>query len=75
MNDETAIANLVYRYAELIDAGDYDGIGALFADAVITADGSDRREARRRGDHRDVRQRHAALRRRHAAHASTSSRT
>ena len=41
MNDEAAIANLVFRYAELIDGGDYDGIGALFADAVITADGSD----------------------------------
>ena len=40
MPDETAIANLVFRYAELIDSGDYDGIGALFADAVIGADGS-----------------------------------
>jgi 3-phenylpropionate/cinnamic acid dioxygenase small subunit len=41
MNDETAIANLVFRYAELIDSGDFDGIGSLFADAVITAEGSD----------------------------------
>ncbi len=41
MNDEAAIANLVFRYAELIDGGDYDGIGTLFADAVITAEGSD----------------------------------
>ena len=41
MNDEAAIANLVFRYAELIDSGDYDGIGELFADAVITAEGSD----------------------------------
>jgi len=40
MPDETEIANLVFRYAELIDAGDYEGIGALFADAVIGADGS-----------------------------------
>ncbi len=39
--DHVAIANLVYRYAELIDAGDFDGIGGLFADAVITAEGSD----------------------------------
>ena len=39
--DHVAIANLVFRYAELIDAGDFDGIGALFADATITADGSD----------------------------------
>ena len=41
MNDETVIANLVFRYAELIDRGDFDGIGSLFANAVITADGSD----------------------------------
>jgi 3-phenylpropionate/cinnamic acid dioxygenase small subunit len=39
--DHVAIANLVYRYAELIDAGDFDGLGELFADAVITAEGSD----------------------------------
>ncbi len=39
--DHVAIANLVYRYAELIDAGDYDGIGELFTHAVITTDGSD----------------------------------
>ena len=35
------IANLVYRYAELVDAGDYDGIGALFAQGGISAAGSD----------------------------------
>ena len=29
------IANLVYRYAELIDNGDFAGIGDLFADASI----------------------------------------
>ena len=40
MHDETAITNLVFRYAELIDSGDYEGIGTLFADAVIGADGS-----------------------------------
>lgn len=39
--DHVAIANLVHRYAELVDAGDFEGIGALFADAVITAEGSD----------------------------------
>jgi hypothetical protein len=39
--DHVAIANLVYRYAELIDAGDFDGVGGLFDDAVITAEGSD----------------------------------
>jgi hypothetical protein len=25
--DAVAITNLLYRYAELIDAGDYEGIG------------------------------------------------
>jgi 3-phenylpropionate/cinnamic acid dioxygenase small subunit len=29
------VANLVYRYAELIDNGDFAGIGDLFADATI----------------------------------------
>lgn len=43
--DHVAIANLVYRYAELIDAGDYEGIGELFAHAVITTDGSDHETA------------------------------
>ena len=44
--DHVAIANLVYRYAELIDAGDFDGLGELFADAVITTEGN---SARSRG--------------------------
>jgi hypothetical protein len=36
MNDARGhIENLLYRYAELIDAGDYEGIGALFAHASI----------------------------------------
>ena len=39
--DAIAITNLLYRYAELIDAGDYEGIGEHLAHAVITADGSD----------------------------------
>ena len=39
--DHVAITNLVYRYAELIDAGDFDGLGALLDDAVVTAEGSD----------------------------------
>ena len=34
------IAHLIYTYAERIDAGDYDGIADLFADAEITAEGS-----------------------------------
>ena len=33
--------DLLYRYAELIDAGDYEGIGEHLAHAVITTDGSD----------------------------------
>jgi 3-phenylpropionate/cinnamic acid dioxygenase small subunit len=39
--DAVAITNLLYRYAELIDAGDYEGIGAHLAHAVITADGAE----------------------------------
>ena len=36
-----AIENLLYTYAESIDAGDYDAIGALFAHGAITdADGN-----------------------------------
>jgi hypothetical protein len=35
------IVQLIYSYAERIDAGDYEGIGDLFAHATITAEGSD----------------------------------
>jgi 3-phenylpropionate/cinnamic acid dioxygenase small subunit len=35
MDDRGCIENLLYRYAELIDAGDYDGIGQLFAHGSI----------------------------------------
>jgi 3-phenylpropionate/cinnamic acid dioxygenase small subunit len=34
MGDRDEIAALVYRYAELLDAGDMDGVVALFADAT-----------------------------------------
>jgi hypothetical protein len=34
-----AISNLIYTYAERIDAGDFDGVAQLFADAVVTAEG------------------------------------
>jgi 3-phenylpropionate/cinnamic acid dioxygenase small subunit len=34
-----AITALLYRYAECIDAADFDGIGALFADGRITNEG------------------------------------
>ena len=30
-SDEQQIANLLYRYAELVDAADFDGVGELFA--------------------------------------------
>ena len=39
MNDARgSIENLLYRYAELIDAGDYEGIGELFAHGSIADD-------------------------------------
>jgi len=42
MNDDIqAIINLVYSYAELFDAGDFDGAVALFAHATVTVAGSD----------------------------------
>jgi 3-phenylpropionate/cinnamic acid dioxygenase small subunit len=34
--DEYAISALLYRYAELLDSGDFGAVGALFADADIT---------------------------------------
>ena len=37
----TAIANLLYTYARLVDTGDYAGIGRLFAHARLTAEHSD----------------------------------
>jgi len=33
------VENLIARYAELIDAGDFPGLGALFADAVFGGEG------------------------------------
>jgi 3-phenylpropionate/cinnamic acid dioxygenase small subunit len=38
-----AIAALVYTYAERIDAGDFDGVAELLAEAEVTAEGTDRR--------------------------------
>jgi len=34
-----AITTLIYTYAERIDAGDFAGIGELFADATLTFEG------------------------------------
>jgi 3-phenylpropionate/cinnamic acid dioxygenase small subunit len=36
-----AITTLLYRYAECIDAADFDGIGALFANGGISNEGYD----------------------------------
>src|SRR5262245_62513141 len=33
--DKLAIAELLYRYAELIDAGDFDGVGQLLSRATF----------------------------------------
>jgi len=37
--DATAITNLLYRYAELIDQGDFAGVGELFGHARILMGG------------------------------------
>ena len=37
MNDEAAITNLLYRYAELIDAGDFAAAAQLFRYATLTS--------------------------------------
>lgn len=38
--DRLAITDLLYRYAELIDAGDFDGVGRLFSRGALGAPGS-----------------------------------
>ena len=40
-NARTAIENLMFRYAECIDAGDFDGIGEIFADARMLGPAGD----------------------------------
>lgn len=46
-NARTAIANLMFTYAERIDGGDFDGIGALFARArILDAEGNLQGEGR-----------------------------
>jgi 3-phenylpropionate/cinnamic acid dioxygenase small subunit len=37
--DELSIAKLIYTYAERIDAGDFSGVGELFAHATLTFEG------------------------------------
>lgn len=41
MNHEARIANLLYIYAERMDAGDLDGTAALFTHALIMTGGQD----------------------------------
>ncbi len=36
---DRAIENLIARYAELVDAGDFSGLGALFAEGVFGGEG------------------------------------
>lgn len=38
------ILNLVYRYPELIDAGDFEGVGELFAEATVVFEANMGRE-------------------------------
>jgi hypothetical protein len=37
-----AITTLIYRYAECVDTADFDGIGALFEQGALTAEGMGR---------------------------------
>lgn len=39
--DEREIVNLLFRYAELVDAGDFDGVSALFDGADVYMGGPD----------------------------------
>ena len=39
--DHVAVANLLYRYAELVDLGDFEGVGQLLAHAEVTVEGLD----------------------------------
>ena len=41
MGDRDVITNLVYRYAELIDLGDFEGVADLLRHAEVSAEGSD----------------------------------
>lgn len=37
--DATALSNLLHRYAELVDGGDFDGVGVLFRRARVFMSG------------------------------------
>ena len=36
-DSHTELANLIARYAELIDGGDFDGVSELFSEAAVGA--------------------------------------
>lgn len=38
--DTTTVTNLITEYAELVDTGDFAGVGELFADAVFIGSGA-----------------------------------
>ncbi|MFF7187425.1 nuclear transport factor 2 family protein [Streptomyces sp. NPDC008222] len=38
--DTLAVTSLIASYAELVDTGDFAGVGALFADAVLVGSGA-----------------------------------
>ncbi|MGO8872598.1 MAG: nuclear transport factor 2 family protein [Acidimicrobiales bacterium] len=40
-DDATAVGNLIARYAELIDAGDFEGVADLLGDAAVGAGDSE----------------------------------
>jgi len=40
-SDEQAVANVMARYAELIDDGDFDGLGRLFSNGSVRFDSSE----------------------------------
>ncbi|GAA4817000.1 nuclear transport factor 2 family protein [Tomitella cavernea] len=37
--DQGQIANLAYRYVELVDSGDFHGLGEMFVDGVLYSSG------------------------------------
>ncbi|MGA7418904.1 MAG: nuclear transport factor 2 family protein [Acidimicrobiales bacterium] len=52
--DEQAVAKVLYTYAERIDAGDFEGLGDLFAEAEITFEESPDRVIRGRDEARQM---------------------
>lgn len=47
MDADRKIQNLIFRYAELIDAGDFDGLGELFTHGrIVASDGANHTEVK-----------------------------